>query len=359
LPPFNWPIFFIQKNLYLYKMILITGATGLLGAYLLAGLSHKGEKVRAIKRAGSDLSIAKKIYSYYGSSTIPFEEAVEWVEGDILDCYSLSEAMEGVEKVYHSAALVSFNAKDRGLLMKVNGDGTANVMNAAMDACIKKVCHVSSVAALGKAENSDIITENNWWKNSPGNSFYGISKYTGEREAWRAMEEGLDVVIVNPSIILGAGNWDKGSASLFSAAYKGMHFYTSGITGFVDASDVAECMIKLMDGPFKNERYILSSGNLPFRDLFNAIHDEFGRKRPSYRAGIVLTGITWRAEAIKSLFTSKPPLITKETARAANSRIYFSNEKVVKALGYEFRPMETTIKELCSLYLKEAQLDRV
>nr|MBA3899799.1 hypothetical protein [Bacteroidota bacterium] len=178
----------------------------------------------------------------------------------------------------------------------------------------------------------------------------------GEREAWRAIEEGLDVVIVNPSVILGAGDWNKGSAAIFSSAYKGMHFYASGITGFVDATDVAECMIRLMDGDFKNDRYLVSAGNLPFRELFNQIHDEFGRKRPNISAGKVLTGIAWRAEAFTNFFTQKPPMLTKETARSAQSKIFFSNDKVKEALNFEFKPLELSIKNLCGLYLKELDL---
>jgi dihydroflavonol-4-reductase len=277
-------------------MILVTGATGLLGSYLIAALAKKGVKVRALKRPGSDMATVKRIYAYYGPSDIPFEQAIDWKEGDILNPFSLNEAMEDIAQVYHCAALVSFDPKDRNQMMKVNGEGTANVMNTAMYSGVKKVCHVSSVAAFGKTDDADVITENNWWKNAPENTFYGISKYTGEREAWRAMEEGLDVVIVNPSIILGAGDWAKGSAAIFSQAYKGMNFYASGITGFVDALDVTECMIRLTDGPFNNDRFLISAGNLPFKELFDHIHDEFGIKRPSFKAGKVLTGIAWRAE---------------------------------------------------------------
>jgi dihydroflavonol-4-reductase len=334
-------------------MILITGGTGLLGSYLIAALAKKGEPVRALKRPDSNTSSVIKIYNHFGPSNIPFTEAVEWVEGDILDPSSLSEVMEGVATVYHCAAMVSFDPNDRNMMMKVNGEGTANVMNAAMMEGVKKVCHVSSVAAFGKTENAEFVNENNWWKNSPENSFYSISKYSGEREAWRAIEEGLDVVIVNPSIILGAGDWNKGSAAIFSAAFKGMNFYTSGITGFVDASDVVECMIRLMEGPFKNERYLISAGNIPFRDLFYQIHDVFGKKRPNINAGKVLTGIAWRAELVKNFITKTPPLLTKETASAAHNKIMFSNDKIKNALGFEFKPVDQTIKELCKFYLSD------
>jgi dihydroflavonol-4-reductase len=334
-------------------MILITGATGLLGSYLLAELAKSKVKIRAIKRANSTTDLAKKIFELYGPSDVPFESAVEWVDADILDYHSLLEALDGVQDIYHCAAFVSFDPKDKHLMMKINSEGTSNVMNAAMEKNVRKVCHVSSVAALGKPPHSQIITEENWWKASPGNSQYSITKYSAEREAWRAAEEGLDVVIVNPSIILGAGDWNKGSAAIISAAYKGMHFYSSGISGFVDARDVAKCMIALTLGPFTKERFIISAENMPFRELFNILHDEFGKKRPSIKAGKVLTGITWRAEALRSKISGTIPLITKETAQAAQSTILFSSEKVKKALNLNFIPIKTSAKEICAEYLKQ------
>ncbi|HET6245733.1 MAG: NAD-dependent epimerase/dehydratase family protein [Bacteroidetes bacterium] len=333
-------------------MILITGGTGLLGAHLLVDLVKAGHKVRALKRESSNLDVVEKTFKLYAPD-YSFRDSVEWIIGDIRDIFSLYEALEGVEYIYHCAALVSFNPKYRDLMMEVNGTGTANLMNAALEKKVKKVCHVSSVAALGKTVQDDPISEENWWKNAPENTGYAISKYSAEREAWRAAEEGLDLVIVNPSVILGSGDWSKGSAGIISTAYKGMKFFATGITGFVDVRDVSKCMIKLMEGSFNHQRYIISSENVNFKDLFNLLHDNFGKKRPTIKAGKFLRALTWRTEFVRSLFTGSVPLITRETANASASTVLYSNEKIRKHLNFEFIPVAQTIKEICQEFIKE------
>jgi dihydroflavonol-4-reductase len=335
-------------------MILVTGSTGLLGSYLLAFLSHKGVKIKALKRANSSTSLAEKIFTLYGPKKSSLQTIVEWVEGDVTDYYSLTEALQGVTHVYHCAALVSFNPADANLMMSINAEGTANLMNASLASGVKKVCHVSSVAALGKGAEG-IITEDTWWKTSPKNSSYAISKYSAEREAWRAIEEGLNVVIANPSIVLGAGNWTTDSSSFFGTGYKGMRFYAPGVTGFVDARDAAQCIIKLMEGPFSGERFIISAENLPLQDLFNQIHDNFGKKRPYLKAEKWLTNVILKTEALRSFITGNPPLITKDTAKAVHNKIYFSNEKIKSALNYSFKNPEETIEEICKIFLSEKQ----
>jgi dihydroflavonol-4-reductase len=335
-------------------MILVTGSTGLLGSYLLAFLAHKGLKIKALKRANSSISLAEKIFTLYGPQGSSLHTSVEWTEGDVTDYYSITEALQGITHVYHCAALVSFNPADANLMMRINAEGTANVMNASIAAGVKKVCHVSSVAALGKGAEG-IITEDTWWKTSPKNSSYAISKYSAEREAWRASEEGLNVVIANPSIVLGAGNWKTDSSSFFGTGYKGMKFYAPGVTGFVDARDAAQCIIQLMEGPFSAERFIISGENVPLRELFNKIHDAFGRKRPYIRADKWMTDVILRAEAVRSFVTGQPPLITKDTAKSVHNRIYFSNEKIRKALNFTFKQPEETIEEVCKIFLTEKQ----
>ncbi|MDQ3192131.1 MAG: NAD-dependent epimerase/dehydratase family protein [Bacteroidota bacterium] len=333
-------------------MILVTGATGLLGAHLLVDLVKSGQKVRALKRENSNFAVVEKIFKLYAPEKSLYD-SVEWVEGDILDVFSLFQALEGVDYIYHCAAMVSFDPSDRDKMLKINATGTANLMNIALEKAVKKVCHVSSVAALGKHDLSSEITEKNWWKNTPGNSRYAISKYSAEREAWRAAEEGLNVVIVNPSVILGPGDWSKGSAGIISTAFKGMKFYATGTTGFVDVRDVSKCMIKLMESTLSGERYIISSENINYRDLFNLLHDHLGRKRPSIKAGKFLTGLTWRTEFIRSLFVGSTPLITRETAQASGSSVYFSNEKIKKQLNIEFIPVAQSIKDICKIFLEE------
>lgn len=334
-------------------MILVTGGTGLVGAHLLFDLAKAGRKVRALKRAGSSIKTVEKIFGYYTDDVQGLLNRIEWVEGDITDIYSLLEAMEGVTHVYHSAAVISFNGSDRDLLDKVNIEGTANAVNAALEKGVKKFCHVSSVAAIGRPEHPSEITESLVWKNSPDNSRYSISKYGAEREVWRASEEGLDVVIVNPSIIIGPGNWGMGSTAIFPVAYKGIKFYTEGVCGFVDVRDVSKALIQLMDSNIRNERFILNAENLSFKDFFFLIHDTLGKAQPTIKANKLMTSLAWRAESLRAVLTGRKPVITRETVIAAHQENIFSNKKIKERLGFTFIPVGQAVKDTAALFLKD------
>ena len=334
-------------------LILVTGGTGLVGAHLLYDLAKAGKKVRALKRASSSITSVEKTFAYYSNDPKSLLDRIEWVDGDVIDIYSLLDAMEGVTDVYHSAAMISFNSQDHVMMEKINIEGTANVVNAALEKGIRKLCHVSSVAAIGRPEHPQVITEKLVWKNSPGNSRYSISKYGAEREVWRGAEEGLDVVIVNPGIIIGPGNWLTGSTTMFNVAYKGLKYFTEGVCGFVDVRDVTKAMMMLMESDITYERFILTSENLKYRDFLSMIHEELGKPAPSIKANKLMTGIAWRAEKLRSLFTGSKPLITKETVTAAHEENFFSNEKIVKQLGFAFIPVKESIKDTGRHFIAE------
>jgi dihydroflavonol-4-reductase len=327
----------------------------LVGAHLLYDLAKAGKRVRALKRASSSTAAVEKTFAYYHSSPQELLKQVEWVEGDVTDIYSVLDAMEGVTDVYHSAAVISFNAQEHRMMEKINIDGTANMVNAALEKGIRKFCHVSSIAAIGRPEHPQIITEKLVWKNSPGNSRYSISKYGAEREVWRGSEEGLKAVVVNPGIIIGPGNWITGSTTMFNVAYKGLKFFTEGASGFVDVRDVTKAMVQLMESDIVNERFILTSENLKYRDFLALLHTELGKPAPAVKANKLMTGIAWRAEKLRSAFTGATPLITKETVAAAHEENYFSNEKIKQALGFSFIPVEQSVKETCKYFIREIQ----
>ncbi|MBL7891597.1 MAG: NAD-dependent epimerase/dehydratase family protein [Bacteroidia bacterium] len=335
------------------EMVFVTGGTGLLGTHVLYELLKSGKQVRALKRPGSDLLQVIRTFSYYTSAPEQLFSKVQWVEGDLDDIYSLLEAMEGVDEVYHCAAIVSFDPKDVQAILKVNIEGTTNVVNAAIEKKIKKFCHVSSIAAIGTSEGS--ITEETYWKSSPDNSIYSISKYGAEREVWRAAEEGLNVVVVNPSVIIGPGDWKGVGTKMFRTAYNGLLFYTDGVTGFVDARDVAGVMVRLMESKICGQRFIVSSENIGFRKFFELACACFKKPLPSVKAGALLSGIAWRIEKFKSAISGYSPLITKETARAAHKTKYYSNDKVKKALNYNFIPVDESIRETCRLFLLDTK----
>ncbi|HVA98447.1 MAG TPA: NAD-dependent epimerase/dehydratase family protein [Bacteroidia bacterium] len=331
-------------------MILVTGGTGLVGSQLLYDLVKSGKKVKALKRPESNLSSVKKIFFTNGDASETLFNQIVWVNGDVRDLFSITEAMQDVDYVYHCAASVSFNSKDKKLLYQTNEEGTENIVNASLEKGIKKFCYVSSVATLGKAVNNELITEETFSKFLVDNSNYANSKYAAEREVWRAAAEGLNVVIVNPSIILGSGDWRKSSSAMFKKAYKGLPFYTSGSAGFIDVRDLSKIMIRLMESEITKERFIVSAENCSYKNLFEMICKEFGKKLPKLYATPFLTEIAWRLDLFKSKITGKNPILTKEIARASQEKNYFSNEKIKSALSYQFMPLDQSLKDICAIF---------
>jgi dihydroflavonol-4-reductase len=326
-------------------MIFLTGGSGLLGSHLLIELTKRGKIVRALKRETSDILLVKQLFDFYlKEKSEECYKNITWVNGDINDVYSLQNAIKGCDEVYHCAGYVSFYKKEFNKLMKINRDGTANIVNICLTQGIKKLSYVSSTAAIGRDKKGNTYTEKSKWLTSSENSNYAVSKYLGEMEAWRGQEEGLNISIVNPSIILGAGNWNEGSLSLFINIKKGLKFYTEGVNAFVDARDVATIMVELMEKEIFGERFLLISENVCFKDLFFNIAKEMGIKSPSIKVKPWMASIGWKIEAIKSFFLGSKPKITKETTRSAMSKSYYSNEKIINTINYSFRSTESMIK---------------
>jgi nucleoside-diphosphate-sugar epimerase len=333
--------------------VLVTGGTGLVGSHLIFDLLQKGYAVRALKRRTSKTEKTLHVFSYYVDDPLFYFDKIEWMEGDVLDYYSIEDALKGVDYIFHCAGFVSFDPKQRAKVIQVNELGTANVVNAALDAGIKKLCHVSSIAALGRSAPEEIIDENTKWKTSKKNSVYAIAKFAAEREVWRGIEEGLNAVIVNPSIILGPADWTDGSARLFKTVFDGLKFYTDGINGFVDVRDVSTIMIKLTMSDVSAERFVLNADNVSYKDLLSKIADGLKVKRPQIRAARILSELAWRMEKVRSIVTGGTPFITKETASSANGKYYYSHRKLVEVTAHQFYPMDETINNTCRCFLKD------
>lgn len=326
------------------KKVLVTGGTGFLGSYILEELINNGYTLRAIRRSF-------KMPKWISPNLL---EKVEWVEGDILDIISLEEAMEGMDAVIHSAALVSFVKKDKDLLYQLNVDGTANVVNAALEKNIQRLVHISSVAALGRKAGGHSVDETAKWEENPLQTHYARSKFKGELQAWRGFSEGLDTVILNPSTILGYGDWTQSSCAIFKQIHDGFGWYTSGLNGFVDVKDVARVTRLLLEQGKSGERYVVNGATWTFRELQNTIADGFDKKRPSQKAPNWLLGIAWRLEAARSLLSGKKPLLTKETARVAVSQTHFENGKILATLPeFQFTPLSDTIQAACKKYKEQ------
>ena len=320
-------------------MILITGGTGLVGARLIHEYAQQGVKVRALRR-GNGIGNLKH---YTG-----WESFVEWVQGDVLDIDSIENALQGISHVIHCANVVSFDPNDYGLMMKVNVEGTANMVNLSLE-CGHITCftHVSSVATLGRVADAGELDEHSDWIAGKHNSVYAISKFNAEREVWRAHAEGLPVNMVNPSIILGPGNWKTDSSSLFMKIKNKFPFYTEGISGFVGVGDVAKAIIALNESTINGERYILNAANISFQDLFNQIAAALNVKAPSIKVPFVLSQIIWRLEWMRYKVTGRKPFITKETAYSAHQKRYYNGTKINKDLNFQYTPLSDVIKSVC------------
>ena len=333
-------------------MILLTGGTGLLGSHLLLDLITAGHKVRATKRATGNTEMVRRVFSYYTSNPDELAGKIEWVNADLLDFGAIEDAMAGISEVYHAGAVVSFYPQDHNKMLKVNIEGTANLVNQAIESGVKKFCCVSSIATLGRAENNEVSTEETYWVPSKKNSVYGISKYGAEREVWRGMEEGLNAVIINPSVILGPGFWNENSG-LFRLVSEGLKFYTRGVNGYVGVRDVSRAMIGLMDENHFGQRFICSAANLSYQELFILIAKHLGKPAPFFNVPPAMTSIAWRVEAVRAFITGSKPEVTREMATTTAQVYTYSSEKLQNALGFKFQPVEETIREVCEVYGRE------
>ncbi len=320
-------------------MILVTGATGFLGSELVRQLLLKGQKVRALKRASSVIP-----------EILKNENTIEWVDADLLDYYSLEDAIQGINKVYHCAALISLNSKDKKQMMKVNVEGTVNLLNVCVANNIEKFLHVSSVSAVGNSKKGELITEKHHWEFGSGQSSYSVSKYESEMEVFRASAEGLSTVIVNPGIIIGKYAGTEGSGQIFETIRRGMSYYPDGSFGYVDVEDVAYAMIALMESNITDERYIINAENWSYRDLFSEIAVQFGKKPPTVALKPWMLEFARLGTGILSAFNGKNYGLSKDTVRSAFKKQNYSNEKIKKTLNLEFKSVKDSISEICSNY---------
>ncbi|TLU99012.1 NAD-dependent epimerase/dehydratase family protein [Dyadobacter luticola] len=319
--------------------ILITGATGLVGSAVARRFLSDQHEVFALVRPDSDRSLLADVAS-----------KIAWVEGDILDICSLETAIQNVDFVVHTAAVVSFIPKDRKQMFKVNVEGTANVVNVCLKYPGKKLCHVSSIAALGRpdprklvAGEITILDEDQRWEDSPENSEYAKTKHLAELEVWRGTSEGLNAVIVNPTLILGEGDWEKSSTQIFKYVYREKPFYTEGIANYVDVRDVAEVVYRLLGSDISGERFLLNAGSISYQNLFNLIATAMHKKKPWLKVSPGLADVIWRIEAVRTFLAGTKPLITKETAQSAARKISYRNDKIKKFLDFDFQPIEKTV----------------
>jgi len=334
-------------------MILVTGGTGLVGAHLLYRLVSGNTNVRAIYRNEDKISNTKNVFSCYTENYENLFDLIEWVQADLLDIPALSEAFIGITKVYHCAAFVSFEPDKYQLLRKTNIEGTSNMVNLCISNPIEKLCYVSSIATLGSTLNNEPIDEETDWNPENDNSDYAITKYGAEMEVWRGTQEGLDAVIVNPGVILGAGIWRYGTGSLFKKANKGIKFYTSGTIGLVAVDDVISIMITLMNSTINNERFILVAENWTYKDFLQNLARAVKAKIPNKLASKSLLSSVWKLDWLKHKITGKRRQLTKHLAETLTTETNYKSDKIKTALNYKFKAINKTIETIGEHYINQ------
>lgn len=321
-------------------MVFLTGGTGLLGQYILEKLFEQGYKIRALCR---DLS----------KVPLDLRQKAEWVVGDLHDIPALEEYLEGCEYVIHGAGKVSYQASDKKELYRTNVEGTANLVNVALGFPIRKFLHISSIAALGRNKDSLSVDENAQWQETDLNTYYAKTKYLGELEVWRGVAEGLPALIVQPSIVLGAGNWHESSTQIFNYVWREKGYYPQGQLSYVDVRDVADIITRLLPTQIEAERYILSAGEASYLDLFTQIAQRFGKRPPKYLMTPFLGAVAWRWYYLKALILGGKPLVSKETVMLGKNDFIYKHEKICQTLGFKFRPLYETLDWVCQEILSK------
>lgn len=334
-------------------MILVTGGTGLVGSHLLYKLIKGNEPVTAIYRQEKKLEITKRVFSYYTEHFQYLFDKIKWIKADLLNIPLLSIAFNDITYVYHCAAFVSFEPDKYHLLRQANIEGTSNIVNLCISHNIEKLCYVSSIATIGVTLGDNEITEDTHWNPEEDNSVYAITKYGAEMEIWRGTQEGLDAIIVNPGVIIGAGIWNYGSGGVFKRIYNGLSYYTSGSIGYIDVEDVVNTMIKLMKSTIINERFILVSENWTYKQFLQTIAKALQVKAPDKEAMKIQLAIGWRLDWLFYKLKGKRRSLTKQLAASLVSKHIFSNSKIRQYLDFEFKPIEKSITEVSQQFLKD------
>ena len=334
-------------------MVLVTGGTGLVGSHLLYHLLLKNNiQVRAIHTQSSDLNAVKKVFTYYSSNGESLFNKIRWVEADLNTIPALELAFQDITQVYHCAAMISFSSREYQKMRRVNIEGTTNIVNLCISNHIKKLCFVSSIAAIENGNEGELVNESDNWTNTSDKSGYSITKYGAEMEVWRGSQEGIDVIIVNPGVILGSGFWHKGTGTMFRRINNGLKFYTEGITGFVGVKDVVQAMILLMSSDVTNQRFILVSENLSFRKVLSLIAASLNKETPKIKINKFMGELLWRFEFLRSRITLSAPLLTKYTARSSVSNHPYTSEKIENTLGFEFTKISDCINNTAAHFNK-------
>ncbi len=333
-------------------MILVTGGTGFIGSFLLFKLSQTENEIYATKRESSNLDKTKQIFIYNGDESLVLFNKIKWIDVDILDYDKLNEVTKGMKYVYHAAAFVSFNPADKYKMCEINEQGTANITYACINNNVSKLCHVSTIGTLSNSTSNDYMDEMSFWQGGKEESAYSISKFRAEMQVWRASNEGLKSVIVNPSIVLGPGDAESPSNKLLKTIQKGLKYYPKGCSGFVDVRDVVDAMTLLTNSNIYNERFVLNSDNYTYKYILDSIAEKMNVNTPKKELSDSLGYFACKLEKIRSFVLNREPIITKDNIRAAQSSLKYNGNKITNTINFNYRPIKQTINDMVDYYLK-------
>lgn len=327
------------------ERILITGATGLIGSHIARRLWAEGyHNLYATKRSTSNFYLLPDI-----------ADKINWVEADVTDLVSLESCFQDISVVVHTAAVVSYDPKKKDLMNEINVEGTANMVNLALHYGVKKFVHISSVAALGKPQNTHIRDENTEWDHSVDTTDYAISKYKSEKEAWRGYAEGLDMIILNPSFVIGASYWTESSSRIWSQMAKGIPYYPMGTNGYVDVRDISKATLIAINSDINGERFVLSAETVPYKTAFEWIAKAINAKVPSRALTPLVRNMAWRLDWLKSKITGSSQLLTAASAESTAHETHYDNSKSKEILGIQYRSLHQSINEVAQAFLQSQQ----
>lgn len=325
--------------------VFVTGATGFVGSYLCRKFLQEGFAVSALRRETSNLSALEDIH-----------HRILWVNGDVRDPTSMAEAIASATYVIHSAAIISFTPETRELMYQVNVEGTRSVVSLCKQHTPKKLCLISSSAALGKPSTGTTIDESIDTSKSFKNTHYATTKYLAEQEVKQALEEGLPGVIVNPPVVLGAGGWEQSSGRLIDYVWRGKSLYPSGIINLVDVRDLCEVVYQLTVGSQHKEQFLVSAHSIFYKELFERVAQHLQVPPPHRKLSRWIAEVAWRVEALRSKLTGSKPFITQENAQSTSSRYTYDSTKLLTSLNYQFRSLEETLSWVCEAFLNKEKV---
>lgn len=319
-------------------MVFVTGGTGLIGSYLLLELSRRGKRIRAMKRKNSDLSVVKALFLEF--SDLNAFEKINWMDSDLLDIPTLSQSLQGIETIFHTAGCVGFDDREKELIHEINVQGTENLVNLAISEKVREFVYISSIAVLDNLPGEESVNENSKFDSEKTHSEYAISKKKGEMVVWRGSQEGLNVLVVYPSVVIGSLDGKRASEKIFGLASKNKMFATKGITGYVDVRDVAFCMAELAYQNAWNESFIITSEDKSYTDVFNFLRGSWNLKPVKSLSESKLKLIQIVSQ-ISRLFGG--PYMSKASYEALTGKAKYSNQKIKETIDKDFIPVNKAL----------------